>query len=92
LLSIPTGDRYPPLDLTLQKRKEKTLHAQMARVEGLAARQPVLMVYEDMHWSDPTTRESLDLLIDRLPTLRVLAIITFRPEFAPPWVGHPQGR
>jgi tetratricopeptide (TPR) repeat protein len=47
------------------------------------------MVYEDMHWSDPTTRESLDLLIDRVPTLRVLAIITFRPEFAPPWVGHP---
>ena len=42
------------------------------------------MVYEDMHWSDPTTRESLDLLIDRVPTLRVLAIVTFRPEFAPP--------
>jgi class 3 adenylate cyclase/tetratricopeptide (TPR) repeat protein len=89
LLSIPTGDRYPPLDLTPQKRKEKTLHAQVAQVEGLAARQPVLMVYEDMHWSDPTTRESLDLLIDRVPTLRVLAIITFRPEFAAPWVGHP---
>jgi class 3 adenylate cyclase/tetratricopeptide (TPR) repeat protein len=89
LLSIPTGDRYLPLDLTPQKRKEKTLHAQVAQVERLAARQPVLMVYEDMHWSDPTTRESLDLLIDRVPTLRVLAIITFRPEFAPPWVGHP---
>jgi class 3 adenylate cyclase/tetratricopeptide (TPR) repeat protein len=89
LLSIPTGDRYPSLDLTPQKRKEKTLHAQVAQVEGLAARQPVLMAYEDMHWSDPTTRESLDLLIDRVPTLRVLAIITFRPEFAPPWVGHP---
>jgi class 3 adenylate cyclase len=89
LLSIPTGDRYPPLDLTPQKRKEKTLHAQVAQVEGLAARRPVLMVYEDLHWSDPTTRESLDLLIDRVPTLRVLAIITFRPEFAPPWVGHP---
>jgi hypothetical protein len=89
LLSIPTGDRYPPLNLTPQKRKEKTLHAQVAQVEGLAARRPVLMVYEDMQWSDPTTRESLDLLIDRVPTLRVLAIITFRPEFAPPWVGHP---
>jgi tetratricopeptide (TPR) repeat protein len=46
-------------------------------------------VYEDMHWSDPTTRESLDLLIDRVPTLRALAIITFRLEFTPPWVGHP---
>jgi class 3 adenylate cyclase/predicted ATPase len=89
LLSIPTGDRYPPLDLTPQKRKEKTLQAQLAQVEGLAARQPVLMVFEDVHWSDPTTRESLDLLVDRIPTLRVLMILTFRPEFDPPWVGHP---
>ena len=89
LLSIPTGDRYPPLNLTPQKRKEKTLHAQLAQVEGLAARQPVLMVWEDVHWSDPTTRESLDLLIDRVPTLRVLMILTFRPEFTPPWIGRP---
>ncbi|HKD58102.1 MAG TPA: AAA family ATPase, partial [Hyphomicrobiaceae bacterium] len=89
LLSIPTGDRYPPLNLTPQKRKEKTLHAQLTQVEGLAVHQPVLMVWEDVHWSDPTTRESLDLLIDRVATLRVLMIITFRPEFALPWVGRP---
>jgi class 3 adenylate cyclase len=89
LLSIPSGDRYPPLNLTPQKRKEKTLHAQLTQVEGLAAQQPVLMVWEDVHWSDPTTRESLDLLVDRAPTLRGLVIITFRPEFAPPWVGRP---
>jgi class 3 adenylate cyclase/tetratricopeptide (TPR) repeat protein len=88
LLSIPIGDRYQPLNLTPQKRKEKTLHAQLAQVEGLAARQPVLMVWEDVHWSDATTRESLDLLIDRGATLRVLAILTFRPEFAPPWIGR----
>jgi class 3 adenylate cyclase len=89
LLSIPTGDRYPPLNLTPQKRKEKTLHAQLTQVEGLAAHQPVLMVWEDVHWSDPTTRESVDLLIDRVPALRVLMILTFRPEFAPPWIGRP---
>jgi class 3 adenylate cyclase len=89
LMSIPTRDRYLPLELTPQKRKEKTLHAQLAQVEGLAARQPVLMVWEDVHWSDPTTRESLDLLIDRVPTLRVLVILTFRPEFTPPWIGRP---
>jgi class 3 adenylate cyclase/tetratricopeptide (TPR) repeat protein len=89
LLSISTGDRYPPLNLTPQKRKEKTLHAQIAQVKGLAARQAVLMVWEDVHWSDPTTRESLDLLIDRLPRLRVLMILTFRPEFTPPWIGRP---
>jgi class 3 adenylate cyclase len=89
LLSIPTGARYPPLNLTPQKRKEKTLHAQLAQVEGLAMRQAVLMVWEDIHWSDPTTRESLDLLIDRVPTLPVLAILTARPEFVPPWTGRP---
>jgi predicted ATPase len=89
LLSIPMGGRYPPLNLTPQKRKAKTLHAQLAQVEGLATRQPVLMVWEDVQWSDPTTRESLDLLIDLVARLRVLVIITFRPEFAPPWIGRP---
>lgn len=88
LLSIPTGARYPPLALSPHKRKEKTLQAQIAQVEGLAARQPVLVVFEDVHWSDPTTRESLDLLVDRVAALRVLAIITFRPEFSPPWIGR----
>ena len=61
----------------------------MAQIEGLAARQPLLMVWEDVHWSDPTTRESLDLIIDRVPRLRVLMVITFRPEFTPPWIGRP---
>ncbi|WP_213290803.1 adenylate/guanylate cyclase domain-containing protein [Bradyrhizobium sp. sGM-13] len=89
LLSIPTGDRYLPLNFTPQKRKEKTLHVQLAQVEGLAAQQPLLMLWEDIHWSDPTTLESLDLLIDRAATLRVLVILTFRPEFTPPWVGRP---
>ena len=89
LLAVPTGERYPTINLTPQKRKEKTLAALTAQVEGLSAREPVLMVYEDVHWSDPTTRESLDLLVDRLSGRRVLAIITFRPEFAPPWLGRP---
>jgi predicted ATPase len=85
--SIP-GGAGRTLTVTPQKRKEKTLHAQLAQVEGLAAQQPVLMVWEDMHWSDPTTRESLDLIIDRVSTLRVLVILTFRPEFTPPWIGR----
>src|SRR5262249_39320825 len=88
LLSIPTGDRYPPLDLTPQKRKEKTLQAQVTQLEGLAVRKPGPTVWEDVHWSDPTTREYLDLLVDRVPALRVLVIITFRPEFTPPWIGR----
>jgi class 3 adenylate cyclase len=88
LLGIPTGDLYPALNLTPQKRKEKTIRAQLAQLEGLAARQPMLMLFEDVHWSDPTTRESLEMLIDRIPGLRVLLIITFRPEFTSPWGGR----
>jgi class 3 adenylate cyclase len=89
LLSIPTGERYPPLNLSPQKQKERTLRALVAQVEGLAARTPVLMLFEDAQWSDPTSLELHDLLIDRVPALRVLLIITFRPEFAPPWTGRP---
>jgi class 3 adenylate cyclase len=89
LLSIQIGDRYPAPNLSPKRRKEKTLHAQVTQVEGLASRRPVLMVFEDVQWSDPTTQESLDLLIDRVSALRVLVILTFRPEFSPPWIGRP---
>jgi class 3 adenylate cyclase/tetratricopeptide (TPR) repeat protein len=90
LLSIPTGDRYPALDLTPQKRKEKTLRALVARIEGPTPRQPVLLLVEDMHWSDPTSLELFELIVGRASSLPLLAIVTFRPEFVPPWVGHPQ--
>ena len=90
LLSIPTGDRYPPLTLTPQKREEKTLLALVAQAKGLVVRHPVLMIFEDVHWSDPTTLELLDLLVEWAPTVQLLLIITFRPEFSPPWVGRPQ--
>jgi class 3 adenylate cyclase/tetratricopeptide (TPR) repeat protein len=90
LLSIPIGGRYPPLNFTPQKQKEKTLDALLRQIEGLAARRPVLMVIEDVHWSDPTSLELWDLIIDQVPTLSMLLIVTFRPEFTPPWVGRPQ--
>jgi predicted ATPase len=90
LLSVPTGDRYPPLDLTPQKRKEKTLRALLAQLEGMAADEPVLVAFEDVHWIDPTSLELLDLIVERVPALPVLLVITFRPEFAPPWIGRPQ--
>jgi predicted ATPase len=89
LLSIPTEGRYPSVNLTPQKQKEKTLAAPVAQVEGLAAGQPVLMVIEDVHWIDPTSLELLDLIIDRVATMPVLLIITFRPEFASRWTGRP---
>jgi class 3 adenylate cyclase len=87
LLSIPTGERYPAFALTPQKRKQKTLQALAAQAEGLALQHPVLMVFEDVHWSDPTTRELLDVLIERAPRMRLLALITYRPEFSPTWIG-----
>ena len=89
LLSIPTASRYLEVGLTPQMRKEKTLAALVAQVEGLSSREPVLMMFEDVHWSDPTTQELLDLLVDRVSAMCVLVIITFRPEFAPPWIGRP---
>jgi class 3 adenylate cyclase/predicted ATPase len=89
LLSIPTGGRYPPLDVTPQKQKERTLRTLVAQVEGLAAQQPVLMLFEDAQWSDPTSLELYDLIVDRVPALRVLLIVTFRPEFTPPWTARP---
>jgi predicted ATPase len=73
----------------VQKRKEKTLQVHLTQLEGLAARQPLLVVFEDIHWSDPTTRELLNLIIDLAPKLKALVIITFRPEFTPPWLGRP---
>jgi class 3 adenylate cyclase/tetratricopeptide (TPR) repeat protein len=89
LLSLPVGERYPPLNLAPQKQKEKTLQALVGQVEGLAARQPVVMLIEDAQWSDPTSRELYDLIIDRAPSLSLLLIVTFRPEFTPPWTGRP---
>jgi class 3 adenylate cyclase/tetratricopeptide (TPR) repeat protein len=90
LLSLPAGERYPPLNLTPQRQKEKTLRALVAQVEGLALQQPLVILFEDAQWSDPTSLELLDLIIDRVPTLPLVLIITFRPEFTPPWTGRPQ--
>jgi predicted ATPase len=89
LLSIPAEKRYPPLGLTPQKRKEKTLLALRAQVERQSAQQPVLLLFEDAHWSDPTSVELLDLIVGRAPALPLLLVVTFRPEFTPPWVGQP---
>ena len=88
LLSLPTGDRYPTLSLSPQQRKDKTLAALIRQLEALARERPVLMVFEDAHWSDPSSRELLDLTIDRIQRLPVLLILTFRPEFQPAWTGQ----
>jgi len=88
LLSISTGDRYPQKDMSPQKRKDLTLEAIMEQLQGLSVRQPVLLLFEDLHWIDPTSLELLDRLVEMVPTHPVLSVLTFRPEFRAPWVGQ----
>ncbi|SUS05938.1 SAM domain (Sterile alpha motif) [uncultured Defluviicoccus sp.] len=87
LLSLPTEGRFPPVQLTPHRKKEKTFEALFRHLEGLARQGPVLMLFEDVHWIDPSSRELLDLVIERVPSLPVLLLVTFRPEFQPPWTG-----
>ena len=84
LLAIRADDRLPP-DLSPQQRRDKTLSALLAHLSGLAARQPVLVLYEDVHWIDPSSLELLSLMFERIAHLPVLVLVTARPEFRPPW-------
>ena len=88
VLGIAAGERYPSPNLSPQRKAQRTLEVLVEQVEGLASRQPVLALYEDVHWIDPTTLAALGLLIERVQRLPVLVLITFRPEFVPPWSGH----
>jgi class 3 adenylate cyclase/DNA-binding winged helix-turn-helix (wHTH) protein/predicted ATPase len=85
LLSLPLADRYTPLTLTPERQKQKTLEALLIWLLRETERQPVCLLLEDLHWVDPSTLEWLSLLIDQIPTTRVLLLLTFRPEFQPPW-------
>ena len=89
MLSLPNDGRYPALDMTPEQRRQKTLEALGWQMEALSRSNPVLMIFEDAHWADPTSLEVFSRVVDRLPKLRVLLIVTFRPEFDPPWVGRP---
>jgi class 3 adenylate cyclase/tetratricopeptide (TPR) repeat protein len=89
MLSLPNDGRYPALELSPQRRRQKTLEALTAQVEVLSQSRPVLMIFEDVHWADPTSLEALGRTVDRLRTLGVLFIIAYRPEFEPPWIGRP---
>ena len=85
LLDIPSGEDHPALNLSPQRQKQRTLDALVEQLVGLADTQPVLVVSEDAHWADPSTLELLDLLVERVRYLRALVVVTFRPEFTPPW-------
>jgi predicted ATPase len=90
LLSLPSSERYPLPNLSPLRIRERTLQALIRQLEASARQQPVLMVFEDAQWIDPSSQELLDLAIEHVRSLPVLLIITFRPEFQPPWTGQPR--
>ncbi len=86
LMSVPAPeDRYPRLQMTAQQQRDATLDAIVAWLIETAERAPVLMAWEDLHWADPTTLETLGMLIEQAPTAALLVVATYRPELTPPW-------
>ena len=88
MLSLPNDGRYPALELAPEQRRQRTLEALTSQLAELARQRPVLMIFEDVHWIDPTSLEVLGRTVDRIRTLPALLIVTFRPEFNAPWVGQ----
>jgi class 3 adenylate cyclase len=90
MLSLPNDGRYPATDLAPPQRRQKTLEALIAQIEAMARQTPTLMIFEDAHWADPSSLEVLSQLVDTVQAMRAMLFVTFRPEFAAPWVGRPQ--
>jgi class 3 adenylate cyclase/predicted ATPase len=88
MLSLSNDGRYPALDLTPEQRRQRTLETLTAQLAGLASQQPVLMIFEDVHWIDPTSLEALGRTVKRIKALPALLLVTFRPEFNAPWLGQ----
>src|SRR5215468_4279324 len=89
MLSLPNDGRYPALELIPEQRRQKTLEALTAQMETLSRQKPALMIFEDAQWADPTSLEAFGRVVDRIRKLKVLLLVTFRPEFDAPWVGRP---
>jgi class 3 adenylate cyclase/tetratricopeptide (TPR) repeat protein len=89
MLLLPHDRRYPALELTPPQRRQKTLEALVLQVVALSRQNPVLMIFEDAHWTDPTSLELFGRIVDRIRNLHLLLIVTFRPEFESPWIGRP---
>jgi class 3 adenylate cyclase/predicted ATPase len=88
LLSIPTGESSSSTRLTPQQVKEHTLGALLRRIKRLCDARPVLMIVEDLQWIDPTSLEALCRIIEEASGMRLLLLMTARPEFTPPWPNH----
>src|SRR5260370_38914258 len=89
MLSLPNNGRYPPVEVEPQLRRQKTLKALGSHIEARARINPVLMIFEDAHWTDPTSLELFARAVDLAVSHRLLILVTFRPEFSPPWIGRP---
>jgi class 3 adenylate cyclase/predicted ATPase len=89
MLSLANDGRYPTIELTPQQRRQRTLEALTVQMEALTQASPVLVIFEDVQWIDPTSLEALARAVDQIRTAHVLLIMTFRPEFDPPWIGRP---
>jgi class 3 adenylate cyclase len=89
MLSLVNDGRYPAIELIPEQRRQKTLEALVFQVETLTQQTPVLMIFEDAHWTDPTSLEALGRVVDRIRNRRVLLIVTSRPDIELPWVGRP---
>ena len=89
MLSLPNDGRYPALELTPQQRRQKTVEALISQLKALTRSNPVLMIFEDAHWTDPTSLEAFGRVVDLISNLPVLLIVTFRLEFEAPWIGRP---
>ncbi len=88
LCSIPFEGHYPPIEMSPAEQKEHLIAALLALFEGLTMEAPLLALLEDAHWIDPSSLEVFSRLVDRIPKLRTFLIITYRPEFFPPWLGQ----
>ena len=89
MLSLPNDGRYPPVEVEPQLRRQKTLKALGSQIEALARINPVLVIFEDAHWADPTSLELFARTVDLAVSHRLLILVTFRPEFSPPSIGRP---
>ena len=88
LLSLPVPEKYPRLTLTLEAQKERTHIAVQSWLLSIAERKGLVLVFEDLHWADPSTLELLGHLLDHVATARLLVVLTYRPEFSLPWSGR----
>ena len=89
MLSLPNDGRYPVIDLNSEQRRQRTFEALITQMNALSRSGPVLMIVEDAHWIDPTSLEAFSQAVDRVRSFRALLVVTYRPEFEPPWIGRP---